>query len=150
MKSILWVLCIAVFFLQETFSQSFKKPAPSFLTGSWSYKSGHYIYFDSHNRKLKQSKVTDIHDLKIEVTPSDIKIIYPNQVYNSSYVLSVDKRRQFISFDMGSGLVKYQILYTNSKFLTLRSTHSINFYVDGDPDKKAAYSIFVINFIRSG
>lgn len=151
MKNIFRVIYIAGFCLQSAFCQPFKSEASlAFLQGSWSYKGGQYIYFDSDHNNLKRTKVTDLHDLKIEVTSSDIKIIYPNQVFYSPYTLTVEKGRKFISFDMGSGMVKYQIVYINSKFLTLKCRHKINLFVDGDPNKKAAYSVFIIYLAKSG
>ena len=148
MKNVFLVFFLIAFGARSGDCQSLRKSPSSLLAGKWSYKSGHYIYFDSSNRKLKQSKVTDLKDLNVEVAGHDVKIIFPGQVYNTPYELSSEKGRRYISMDLGSGLIKYQILSLNNKSLTLKSRHNINFYADGDPNKKVAYSIFIINMVK--
>jgi hypothetical protein len=147
MKNIFLVFFIAVFSLQYALGQRFKESTSNILTGSWSYKSGYYSYYNSSKKKLKESKVTDIQDLNVEVTSSDVKIIYPNRIYNTTYQLTVEKGKRYLTLDLGNGPVKYQIL--NNKSVTLQARHNITFYVDGDLNKKAAYTIFTVNMVKN-
>ena len=149
MKNIFIALFIVAFGLPYTFGQPVKKLPASLLTGMWNYKNGYYSYYDDSNKKLKQSRVTNLQNLNIEVTSeTDIKIIYPDRIFYTTYQLSVEQGRHFISLDLGNGLIKYQIVYINRKSVTLKSRHNINFYVDGDINKKAAYTIFTIHMVK--
>jgi hypothetical protein len=148
MKSIFLVCLFAFISAQHTFSQSPKR-VENLLLGNWSYKSGHYLYFDKSHKKLKQSPVSGIDKLNIQVDSSTVKIIYPNRVYNTRYNVSASNGKQFVTLNLGNGPVRYEISALSANKLTLQSRHNINFYVDGDADKRAAYSVFIINLAKN-
>lgn len=119
------------------------------ILGKWSYKSGKYEYYDSGNRKLKESQITAIQSLDIEVASKTAKVIYPDKKeFRSSYSIIQEKGKSYIVVTLPEKTIRYQILEISNNRLTVQARHNVTFYVDGDANKKVAYGLVIINLQR--
>ena len=122
-----------------------KSSIKDLLLGTWSYKSGKYVYFDSNNNRLKEREMTELKDVDIDVKPESAKIIYPNKkVFTGNYTVNEENGINQVVVDLGEETVEYQISSISNSSLTLKARHEIEFYVDGDQKKKAAYGLVII------
>lgn len=149
MKKLAALALVSVCFLLLANGQKFNGSVHKLLLGSWKYKSGKYEYYDTSNKKLKESNITALQSLDIEFGQKTAKVVYPDKKeYRGSYNLSEENGKHFVDVSLAEKVVRYQILSINRKEVTVQARHSVSFYVDGDPEKKVAYGLVIIALAR--
>lgn len=141
------LICISV--VQAAAVQRYNGSVEKLLLGKWGYKSGKYEYYDSANKKLKESEITAIQRFDIEVHPKSAKVIYPDKKeFRSAYSVTKENGKPFVVVILPEKVVKYEILSINKDEITVQARHNVTFYVDGDVSKKVAYGLVIIHLER--
>ena len=87
--------------------------------------------------EVKESKVT-------ELSPVTFKLVMKiKNLHKTADLESVN-----VNVDLQEKTIKYQITSISSSDMTLQARHNIQFYIDGDEKRKAAYSLVVIQLKR--
>lgn len=119
------------------------------ILGNWRFESGKYMYFDQANQKLKESDLTELKEMAVVVEPKFAKIIYPDkEEYTGTYSFFGKKGKQYVTFRLQEKTIQYQITSISHSAITLQARHNIQFFVDGDENKRAAYSVVAMTFRR--
>lgn len=119
------------------------------ILGNWRFDSGKYIYFDNANKKLKESRITELEKLSVEVKPQTARIVYPDHAeFEGNYTLSKNNGKNYVNVNFDEKAIQYQITSITKSAITLQARHNIQFFVDGDEKRRASYSLVVIQLKR--
>jgi hypothetical protein len=119
------------------------------ILGSWRFENGKYMYFDSSHHKLKESDLTELKGMTVVVSPRTARIVYPDkEEYTGNYSLFAQNGKQYVTLRLQDEAISYQITAISNSVITVQARHNIQFFVDGDEEKKASYSVVVMNFRR--